>query len=201
MSTETAFRLIFALSVLVLYAVRGYHHYKAGTFREPVSTAIEGRWIGAFRILSAPVLLLYPLAYVAAPHLIGWSLFARPFWLGWLGAGLSVLGLLGITWVNLTLGRHFSTTLIVREAHEMVTGGPYRYARHPMYTAILAILVGWSLLLGSWLLALLTALYVLLIMGVRTPREEAMLLDKFGDAYRAYMGRTRRFWPLPGRSA
>jgi protein-S-isoprenylcysteine O-methyltransferase Ste14 len=201
MSIETLFRLIFALSMVFLFAMRLYHHAKAGTFREPVSTAIEGRWIGVFRWIAFLMLIFYPLGYLFAPHLIGWSLIDRPAWLGWIGVGLSILGLVGITWVNHTLGRHFSTTLIVRKEHEIVTGGPYRYARHPMYTTILAILVGWALLMGSWLVALMTALYVTLIMGVRTPREEAMLVAMFGDAYRAYMARTGRFWPVLRRSA
>ena len=201
MSIETLFRLIFALSLAILYAVRLYHHARAGTLKEPISTPIEGRVIGMFRLFAAALLVLYPLGYLFAPHLVAWSLFDRPVWLGWIGAGLSALGLLGITWVNHTLGRHFSTTLVVRASHAIVTGGPYRYARHPMYTAILAILLGWIFLTGSWLVAVMTGLYVVLIMGVRTPREEAMLLAKFGEPYRAYMARTRRFWPLPGQHA
>jgi protein-S-isoprenylcysteine O-methyltransferase Ste14 len=93
------------------------------------------------------------------------------------------------------LGRNWSPSLELREGHELVTEGVYRYVRHPMYASEWLWGVAQALLLQNWVaglagLALFTPLYVL-----RVPREERMMLDRFGAEYHAYMNRTGRVVP------
>ena len=93
------------------------------------------------------------------------------------------------------LGRNWSPSLQLREGHALVTGGVYRYVRHPMYASEWLWALAQALLLQNWVagwttLALFTPLYVL-----RVPREERMMLDRFGEEYRAYMDRTGRVVP------
>ena len=93
------------------------------------------------------------------------------------------------------LGRNWSPSLQLREGHEVVTGGVYRSIRHPMYASQWLWCIGQTLLLQNWIagwagLVLFAPLYLL-----RVPREEQLMLDRFGEAYRAYMGRTGRVIP------
>jgi protein-S-isoprenylcysteine O-methyltransferase Ste14 len=93
------------------------------------------------------------------------------------------------------LGRNWSPSLQLREGHELVTEGVYRHIRHPMYASEWLWSIAQALMLQNWVagwagLALFTPLYVL-----RVPREEQMMLDQFGEEYRAYMNRTGRIVP------
>jgi protein-S-isoprenylcysteine O-methyltransferase Ste14 len=77
----------------------------------------------------------------------------------------------------------------------LVTAGAFRYIRHPMYTALICLAWGIFLQQFTWLgLALVLTATALLLVTVL--REEQECLAHFGDAYRDYMGRTRRFVPF-----
>ena len=87
-----------------------------------------------------------------------------------------------------------TATSATRTDHELVTAGPYRWIRHPLYTAGFGFWTGIVLLTGSWLLAVL---FVPVVLGLRrrTVLEEARLVEEFGDDYRAYAARTGRYLP------
>lgn len=93
------------------------------------------------------------------------------------------------------LGKNFSSELRIRPDHELVTEGPYRYVRHPMYTSFFVMMTGLFLLSGNWLICGSALLVLIFVMVVRTPREERMMEGRFGDAYRHYMARTGRYLP------
>jgi protein-S-isoprenylcysteine O-methyltransferase Ste14 len=94
------------------------------------------------------------------------------------------------------LAENWSVTLELKEGHSLVTTGIYRRIRHPMYTAIWLCAIGQALCVPNWIgglggLAAWTLLY-----SVRIGKEERMMLEKFGDEYRAYMARTGRLTPF-----
>ena len=116
------------------------------------------------------------------------------------GAGAAILAL--AVWLfwrsHADLGRNWSPSLQLREGHELVTEGVYRSVRHPMYASMWLWGVAQALLLQNWIagwagLVLFLPLYLL-----RVPREERMMLDEFGEEYRAYMNRTGRVIPRLG---
>lgn len=94
------------------------------------------------------------------------------------------------------LGRHMTPAIQVQEGHALVEEGPYRYVRHPAYTAIATAAVGLSILYLSPILSLLTLLLIGLAI-YRAHLEEELLAspEAFGKAYTEYMGRTGRFLP------
>lgn len=95
-----------------------------------------------------------------------------------------------------TLGSHHTRTLRTEPDQAVVTDGPYRYLRHPGYAGTLAIWLGYGLALTSGPAALATTIPNLVAYVRRINAEEAMLVEAFGDPYRAYKDRT---WPLvPG---
>jgi protein-S-isoprenylcysteine O-methyltransferase Ste14 len=124
------------------------------------------------------------------------NLFAAPFpaWSRWTGAGLAVISLPLLIWVHHTLGRQWSTNLRLRQSHALITEGPYRKMRHPMYTALFSFFVGLALVSASWLIVILVVAAIL-VLYARIGKEEAMMIEQFGDEYYAYMRRTGRFLP------
>jgi protein-S-isoprenylcysteine O-methyltransferase Ste14 len=94
------------------------------------------------------------------------------------------------------LGHNWSVTLELRKGHQLVKDGVYRSIRHPMYASILLFGLGQGLLLQNWLAGWSAFLAFALMYFVRTPREEHMMCEFFGQEYRDYMRRTGRVFPL-----
>jgi protein-S-isoprenylcysteine O-methyltransferase Ste14 len=93
------------------------------------------------------------------------------------------------------LGTNWSITLELRQQHQLVTGGVYRWSRHPMYLALLIYAVGQALAVSNWLVGSSYLFAMLLIIALRVGPEERMMLEKFGTDYEAYMAKTRRLIP------
>jgi protein-S-isoprenylcysteine O-methyltransferase Ste14 len=115
--------------------------------------------------------------------------------LGGVGASLMTLSIWLFWRSHADLGRNWSPSLELREGHELVTEGVYRHVRHPMYASEWLWGIAQALLLQNWAagfagLVVFTPLYVL-----RVPREERMMLDRFGEEYRVYINRTGRVVP------
>ena len=93
-----------------------------------------------------------------------------------------------------------SSTVETRENHELVTSGPYRWVRHPLYSVGTSFFVSLSLVAANWFIGLgsVSALVMLLI---RLPKEEEKLIERFGDKYRAYMKRTGQLFPRTKRGS
>jgi protein-S-isoprenylcysteine O-methyltransferase Ste14 len=97
-------------------------------------------------------------------------------------------------WVFSSLGNNVSPTQATRAGHQLVTQGPYRYVRHPLYTTGVLALLALALLTAMWSIVV-AALPALAFIVLRTPHEETRLIETFGDDYRAYARRTGRFVP------
>jgi protein-S-isoprenylcysteine O-methyltransferase Ste14 len=112
-------------------------------------------------------------------------------------AGLVVMwaGLAIRAWAIAALGRSFRTTVEVDAGQRVVTAGPYRWVRHPSYSGLYLILIGFGLGLGNWLsLAVCVALPLPALLR-RISVEEAELTRVLGEPYRAYRTRTKRLVP------
>jgi protein-S-isoprenylcysteine O-methyltransferase Ste14 len=112
----------------------------------------------------------------------------------WLVVGLIIAwaGMLLRLWAVLTLGRFFTTTVVVRPGQTVVSSGPYGFVRHPAYLGLLILLLGFGLTLGD--LAAALAIVVLPTMGLlwRIRVEEVALRAGLGDSYLEYCkGRAR----------
>ncbi len=106
----------------------------------------------------------------------------------WVGLALRV-------WAVLTLGRSFSTFIQVDADQAVVTRGPYRWVRHPSYTGLLLIALGFGLGVGNWLSLAICAAIPLVGLLPRIAVEEAELARVLGDQYRSYQKATRRLVP------
>jgi protein-S-isoprenylcysteine O-methyltransferase Ste14 len=94
------------------------------------------------------------------------------------------------------LGRFFTRNVAIREDHEIIRAGPYRYVRHPSYSGYLMAALGLGIALDNWL-ALGALLFAnAAVFGYRIRVEEAVLVGVFGQDYVAYQRTTRRLIPL-----
>jgi protein-S-isoprenylcysteine O-methyltransferase Ste14 len=150
------------------------------------------------RLLVALPLFLVVLSYLVEPSRYAFASFPLPDAARWLGAVLFLASIAWSFWVNYSLSTNFSGMLVVYEGHQLIERGPYRYIRHPMYTGFITMMVGVLLLSANWLIGVPPVLIILIVMFYRTPREETMLLQHFGESYRSYMARTGRFLPRLG---
>lgn len=142
-----------------------------------------------------PVLLL---AALAAAWALGWI-----YPLTWPGAddgaarvvgiGIGVAGILLIIWAALTLRRHQTTIRPDKSADHLVTDGPFRFRRNPIYIAHVLILFGIAELTKNIWFAVFALAYAVLVTWLAVIPEERHLEAKFGDAYRAYKSTTRRW--------
>ncbi len=112
-------------------------------------------------------------------------------------AGIVVVwtGLVVRVWAVLALGRSFSTFVQVDAGQAVVTGGPYRWVRHPSYTGLLLVAGGFGLNAGNWLS--LTSCVVVPLLGLlpRIAVEESELTRVLGEQYRSYQETTYRLVP------
>ena len=136
---------------------------------------------------------IVPIVYVFT----GFTFGARPFVpaLAWLGVATGLLSLWLFWRTHKDLGRNWSVSLEVRDKHELITGGVYRYVRHPMYSAFFLWAIAQFLLLPNWVAGLSGIVGFGTLYLFRVGREEKLMLDAFGEQYRAYMERTARILP------
>jgi protein-S-isoprenylcysteine O-methyltransferase Ste14 len=97
-------------------------------------------------------------------------------------------------WTLSTLGRNLTDTVVTRATATLVTHGPYRWVRHPFYVTAGLLMLSVTLLTANWMIGV-SSLLVMALLAIRTPKEEQMLIERFGDEYRRYMAMTGRFVP------
>lgn len=188
-----------AAAALLLSAISGYHRHKAarsaeraGEERNP-SWREEGLPVAVGLRASGLALLLSVVAYVLNPSWMRWSKLDLPAPLRWSGAGLGAVSLPLAYWVLSSLG-NITPTISTRKNHRLVTIGPYRRVRHPLYSVGASLVISLNLLAANWFMWLASAAGLVLLL-VRLPKEEEKLIERFGDEYRDYAERTGRFLP------
>jgi protein-S-isoprenylcysteine O-methyltransferase Ste14 len=85
--------------------------------------------------------------------------------------------------------------LEIRSEHTLITGGPYRHVRHPMYSDMMLWLVSFVLITANWFYAITISTGLAILFTVRIPDEERMMIERFGEQYKAYMKQTKRLVP------
>ena len=130
--------------------------------------------------------LAYPLNLGIVPHVAPTA---------WAAAVLCVIGLAFAFWARVTLGRNWSGVVTLKEGHELVEGGPYRFVRHPIYTGILTMFFATALALGH-LAGFAAALLVLASFWIKLRDEEQLMLQQFPERYAAYRRRAKRIIPF-----
>ena len=184
--------LIFLAGFIVYVAIRGIFDSRAG--KVPTRISRRNALELVLLILVGIGSLGLPLLYLFTPWL-GFADYWLPPLAPWLGAALMLAALWLFYRSHADLGVNWSVTLEVREGHRLVREGVYRTVRHPMYAAILLFDIAQGLLLANWLAGWAALASFLLLYAVRTPREERMMEEFFGQDYRDYIESSGRLLP------
>jgi protein-S-isoprenylcysteine O-methyltransferase Ste14 len=192
---ENIFRILAAVILFTSIGISSYFRRKADKDTgEKISRKVDGSVLMIVIKVGGLVLWFSPLVYLINPHWMAWSKIGLPEWVRWIGVGIGVLCVALIYWLFSSIGSGITPTSATRKEHKLVTSGPYRWVRHPLYTVGSSMFIAFGMMADNWFIAVLGAL-TFMLMAIRTPKEEANLIEKFGDEYRAYMKRTGRFLP------
>lgn len=193
MDIQLASRIAIPALLLTGFAIGGYYRLRAQRIRGSVSRAAEGAILVPLRLAGLGWFLTL-LLHVIHPDWLAWSRPALPQGVRAVGLPMAALALGFLWWTFHHLGLNVTDTVVTRRRHELVTTGPYRHVRHPLYTNFLLLGLALSLLTGSALVLALGLVGFGLLM-LRTPIEERELVERFGSRYRSYMSRTPRWLP------
>jgi protein-S-isoprenylcysteine O-methyltransferase Ste14 len=109
------------------------------------------------------------------------------------GASLCIVGLAFAVWARVTLGRSWAMPMAPHDNPELVTSGPYRYVRHPIYMGLSAMLIGTSLV---YPVAAVPCLITIAYSVLAARREERYMEQRFPDAYPEYKRRSKFLVPF-----
>ena len=192
---ETIFRVSAAMILFTCVGISIYFRSKADRESgEKISRKVDGSVMMTLIRVGGLILWLSPLVYLINPHWMSWSKIGLPEAIRWAGVGVGLVCAGMIYWLFSSIGSGITPTSATRKEHILVTSGPYRWVRHPLYTVGSTVFVAFGMMADNWFIAALGVL-AFIGMAARTPREEANLIEKFGDEYRAYMKTTGRFLP------
>ncbi len=191
--TPTIAKIIWSLFVIAWWALR-YPHERKAKKAGVVASKRDAQELTLLGI-SLSGLGIIPAIYVA--NKFG-GFGERSFIpaLAWIGLVLA----LGALWLfhrtHKQLGRNWSVSLELRDKHELIVAGVYRYVRHPMYSAFFLWAVAQALLLPNWIAGFSGLVGFGILFFFRVGREEQLMIEAFGDQYRHYMARTARVLPF-----
>jgi protein-S-isoprenylcysteine O-methyltransferase Ste14 len=104
-------------------------------------------------------------------------------------------GLAVALWARVILGRNWSGVVTLKEGHELVERGPYRFVRHPIYTGILTMFFATALVRGH-VAGFAGVLLMFASFWIKLGREEKLMLQQFPERYAAYQHRAKRIIPF-----
>jgi protein-S-isoprenylcysteine O-methyltransferase Ste14 len=190
--TMQPWNVVFLVCFVAYLTIRGVFDRRARG-KEKTVRRMDGLEKAVLFLVLAGSLLL-PVLYLFTP-LLAFADYRLPAFAPWCGTGIMIAALWLFWRSHADLGANWSITLEIRKDHQLVTHGVYRWIRHPMYASIWLFSLGQGLLLENWLAGWSAFGTFAVMYFVRTPREERMMCEFFGQEYRDYMRRTGRLFP------
>ena len=208
MNIEIFFRIAFFVVLFSFAYVMTSYTKKAKARKESASTRVQ-----LHHEHEVPLLLqirktfgisfyLGILVWTFAPKFMEWSALSLPDWARWAGLALGLASIVLNAWSHKTLsqklGEDFDPVLRLLKVPALVKDGPYATMRHPIYLAFLMMQLSVLLLTSNWLIGWSGIAIIVAVIAIRIPEEEKMLIEQFGDEYRAYRKKTGALLPKLG---
>jgi protein-S-isoprenylcysteine O-methyltransferase Ste14 len=200
-TNELLFRVIFSTLWLIFMGTSTWVRYSSrqSTGKQPIDqTARRERRLHLVALaLFTPFWFGGIILYAILPSWIVFLSIPLPDWFRLIMVGVAALSIPFTLWGYRTLGKNWVHALdqskfLQRKREPLVTSGPYRYVRNPIYLGAFTFIIALALVAANWLL-LLPALALITLIYMQIGKEEKMLIARFGDEYREYMKRTPRF--------
>lgn len=153
---------------------------------------------GSRFVQQVPVILAFFLLFGRSiwPHWLHQRLFHKSdMTLQWLGLALTVAGIAFAIWARLWIGKNWSSNVTIKEQHELIQTGPYRFVRHPIYSGLLLAFLGTALLYGE-VRGFIGFPLVVLGWGLKLRTEESFMVQQFGNVYLDYKQRVKALVPF-----
>ena len=160
---------------------------KATQRLEPVASRI----LRVFIFLIAIVLL--STTRIPLPWLYR-QLWPSGIWPFWIGAVVTVVGLLFAVWARHHLASNWSSAVTIKQGHELITTGPYALVRHPIYTGILTGFLGTAIAL-SQVRGVIGFVLIFVVLWAKLRTEEEWMRSEFGETYVTYAHQTAALVP------
>ncbi len=122
------------------------------------------------------------------------QLWPAGLWSFWIGAAITVAGLLFAVWARHHLASNWSSSVTIKQGHELITTGPYAVVRHPIYTGILAGFLGTVTAL-SQVRGVIGFVLVFIVFWAKLSKEEEWMRSQFGETYATYAHQTSALVP------
>ena len=122
------------------------------------------------------------------------QLWRSGLWPFWIGAAVTVVGLLFAVWARQHLASNWSSAVTIKEGHELITSGPYGLVRHPIYTGILTGFLGTAIALDQ-VRGVIGFVLIFVVLWAKLRLEEEWMRSQFGKTYAAYAQRTAALVP------
>jgi len=188
---NSVFKIVYFVEFLLISVVRSTHTAKYRTLK----TILDRKTLLDVVLLGlAGIVMLIPLVYVFS-SVLDFADYVLLNWIGWIGVVLFGLAIWLLWRSHADLGRNWTPTLGIRDEHRLVTKGVYKYIRHPMYAAHWLWAIAQVLILHNWIAGYSFLVVAVPLYLLRVNDEEQMMLEQFGEEYRAYMERTGRMVP------
>lgn len=185
-----AFWSAFGLTLLILRISKrlGTATSKPAAVSQPERTARFSRAVIVFHVLAFNVMYIGMGIAVFSGRVPVWFRGQRT-----VGSMVIAGGAVLVNWA-LVYFRSWRLRAKLDEGHQLATGGPFRLVRHPIYMGMNLLALGTAILVPT---PIVWTGFVLMVVGsdLRARAEEPLLVHAFGDTYRHYMVRTRRFIP------
>ena len=198
MENESIFQIIVLSIILASLSPSIYFRRKAQIrSQDRINRRQEGSITMVFLRVGGLLIWFTVLAYILYPPAVRWVSISLPLLVRWLGVAGGITAALLLIWMFASLGMNITDSVTIRSKHKLVTSGPYRWIRHPLYTFGALLFLSLSLVTGIWLIPVLgIPTYAILVH--RTHMEEIMLQERFGEQYQRYSEQTGRFFPRLG---
>ena len=203
MTNELLFRVLFSILWFIFFANLAWVRYSSREPKSEPSIDHIGQREGRLRIVALALFAPFWFGGITLYAILpGWIMFLSiplPDWFRLIVVGVATLSIPFTLWSYRTLGKNWvhtfeSSKFLQKKRETLVTSGPYHYVRNPIYLGAFVFIIAQALVAANWLL-LLPALVLVTIIQAQIPKEELMLIDRFGDEYREYMKRTPRIIP------
>jgi protein-S-isoprenylcysteine O-methyltransferase Ste14 len=195
MEINLVLRIITLVVLVLTFSISAFFRKTARETGDFIDRREEGSLVLFLRMAFGLPLLATLLLNIFYPRVLTWSKVELPLSIRLIGVLMSVLCVPLLLRVFQSIGRNISETVLTKRDHELVTSGPYRWVRHPLYSSALLLLFSLSIIFGDWVIFIYSFVGMIVFRYLVIPTEEEKLIAVFGEDYEKYQNRTGALIP------